>query len=44
MRAEQVEDAKVFKAFSNVDECKYGRRPRNEIMSELYLDRLIIKD
>jgi hypothetical protein len=40
LRAEQVEDAAVFEQFSAVYETKYGTRPRNENIAEVYLYRL----
>ena len=39
--AKRVTDASDFKTFSDVYEGKYGRRPRNENVTEAYLFRLL---
>ena len=40
LRALQVTDAATFKQFSDAYEVKYGNRPRNENIDEVYLYRL----
>lgn len=40
LRASRVEDATTFAAFADAYEGKYGVRPRNESVSEVYLMRL----
>ena len=40
LRAFRVTDAAEFKRFSDVYEKKYGRRPRNENIVEIYVFRL----
>ncbi len=41
LRAERVTDAAEFAAFAVVYEKKYGWRPRNENVDEVYLFRLL---
>ena len=41
LRAEQVTDASVFAQFSDLYETKYGSRPRNDNIEEVYLYRLL---
>jgi len=40
LRAVRVQDAAEFKRFSDVYEKKYGMRPRNENIAEVYVFRL----
>ena len=40
LRAMQVHDTAEFKRFSDVYEKKYGMRPRNENIAEIYVFRL----
>ena len=40
LRAVRVNDAAEFKRFSDVYEKKYGMRPRNENIAEIYVFRL----
>jgi hypothetical protein len=40
LRASRVEDADEFARFSDAYEAKYGRRPGNENVAEVYLLRL----
>lgn len=40
LRAERVTDAGEFARFADAYEVKYGRRPRNEVVEEVYLYRL----
>lgn len=40
LRATRVEDAAEFRQFSDAYENKYGTRPRNEVVAEVYLFRL----
>ena len=41
LRAERVVSEEEFKRFSDVYEKKYGNRPRNEVLSEVFLYRLV---
>jgi len=40
LRASRVEDAREFAVFAEAYEAKYGNRPRNEDVDEVYLFRL----
>lgn len=40
LRAVRVQDAGEFARFADAYEVKYGRRPRNEVVEEVYLYRL----
>jgi hypothetical protein len=40
LRAAQVHDAEEFRRFSDIYEQKYGTRPRNENIAEVYVFRL----
>ncbi len=44
LRAERVSDQSEFDRFSDHYEQKYGRRPRNENVTEAYLFRLVPRD
>ncbi|MEM8767252.1 MAG: hypothetical protein AAGE43_07405 [Pseudomonadota bacterium] len=44
LQAERVPDQEEFDRFSDSYEEKYGRRPRNENVSEAYLYRLVPRD
>lgn len=41
LQAEQVTSAEEYSIFANAYEKKYGNRPRNENISEIYLYRLV---